>query len=115
MAKPSTLAKRIVSIERKKYLIEVDNRYRGSRVKISETTRDKAFFITLHWESLRWLAATTQTLLSAPLNQKFFREERFVEQTIWVEKITNKKGTMAEIALLHNNGGLNKVFVGGLV
>lgn len=106
-----TLKKRTVTIERKKYSIELDNRYRGSRVKVSEVTRDRAFFISLPWETLKWLVATAHTLLSASLNQKFFREVRFPEHTIWVEKTSNKKGTLAEIALLHNNGGLNKLFI----
>lgn len=52
-----------------------------------------------------------RALLTATSNQKFFREERFVEQTIWVEKITNKKGTHIEVALFRDNGGLNKLLI----
>ena len=98
-------------MDRKTYPIELDDRYKGTRIKISEITRDKAFFLSLKWDSFHWLQTSYKVLLSAPLNQKNFKEKRFPEQTIWIEKLTNKKGTMPEISLLHGNGGLNKLFV----
>lgn len=107
----TTLKKKTVTIEKKRDSVEIDNRYRGNRVKISKYTQDRAFFIALHWEPLKWLEKTILSLLSAPLNKNFFKEERFAEQAIWVEKSINKKGTPAEIALLHNNGGINKILI----
>lgn len=46
-------------------------------------------------------------LLSPSLTQKFFKEERFNEHTIWVEKTKHTKGTLAEVA----HGGLNNIFI----
>lgn len=51
------------------------------------------------------------SILTVPLNQKFFKETRTDDQTIWVEKTFNRKGTLAEITKLDNNGGLNKLLV----
>lgn len=102
---------RSTAIERKRYSIEIDPRYRGSRIKLTETTKDRAFFISRHWSSLTWITSVFSTLLDAPINHKFYREHRIDDQTLWVEKTSNKRGTIVEITKLDNNGGLDKIIV----
>lgn len=75
-----------------------------------QTDNQRTFFLSLKWDYFKWLKTSYKELLFAPLNQKFF-EKHFPEETIWIEKLTYKKGTTAEISLLHGNGGLNKFFV----
>lgn len=74
------------TIERKRYSIEIDPRYRGSRIRLIETTKDRAFFISIHWNSLSWITSVFSTLLDAPTNHKFLREYCIDDQTLWVEK-----------------------------
>lgn len=102
---------RAITVDRKRFTVDIDNRYRGKRVKITETTRDKSFFLSIHWSSLTWITCCFDSLLHLPINQRFFKETRIDEQTLWVEKTTNRKGTLAEIAKLDINGGINKILV----
>lgn len=67
--------------------------------------------LSLKCSFFQWLKTSYHVLLSARLSQKFFKEKYFLEQTIWIENLTNKKGIVAEISLLHGNGILNELFI----
>lgn len=98
-------------IERKTFSIDIDPYARGTRVRITETNRDRSFSLSLQWSTLRWLIDSIEPLRTLPLNQKFFKEKRVDNQVFWIEKINSKKGYAIELTRLESNGGKGHIII----
>nr|ADN33672.1 hypothetical protein [Cucumis melo subsp. melo] len=83
---------RSCTIEKKDFVLSLDNRSRDLKMLITEVGPYKSFSIAVTLESLEWLKSTFKTLLDTPLTTRFFLKKRFEEYCLWVQKTYNRKG-----------------------
>lgn len=93
-----------ILIGRKNFLIEIAPS-QGTKVHLTEKSKDKSFSISIHWSTLWWITENLKSLLISPLNQKFFKETRVDDQVILIEKVTSKRGFPFKLVKLDYNGG----------
>ncbi|TYK24535.1 hypothetical protein E5676_scaffold266G00770 [Cucumis melo var. makuwa] len=95
---------RSCTIEKKDFVLSVDNRSRDFKLLITEVGPYKSFSIAVTLESLEWLKSSFRTLLDTPRTTRFFLEKRFEECCLWVQKTYNRKGYIAEIYRVDDRG-----------
>uniref|UniRef100_A0A9I9EB69 DUF4283 domain-containing protein n=1 Tax=Cucumis melo TaxID=3656 RepID=A0A9I9EB69_CUCME len=95
---------RSCTIEKKDFVLSVDNRSRDLKLLITEVGPYKSFSIAVTMESLEWLKSSFKTLLDTPRTTRFFLEKRFEEYCLWVQKTYNRKGYIAEIYRVDDRG-----------
>ena len=84
------------TIEKKDFVISVDNQSRELKLLITEMGPYKSFSIAITLGSLDWLKFTFNTLLDMPRTTRFFLEKRYEDFCLWVQKTHNRKGYLAE-------------------
>ncbi|KAA0040039.1 hypothetical protein E6C27_scaffold366G00060 [Cucumis melo var. makuwa] len=95
---------RSCTIEKKDFVLSVDNWSRDFKLLITEVGPYKSFSIAVTLESLEWLKSSFRTLLDTPRTTRFFLEKRFEECCLWVQKTYNRKGYIAEIYRVDDRG-----------
>ena len=71
----------------------------------------KSYSISVTPESFVWLSSTFSTLLDTPRTTRFFLEKRFEDNCLWVQKIHNRKGYLAEIFRVDDRGRKSCILV----
>lgn len=92
-------------------MIEIDPSSCGTKVRLSEQTKDKSFSISLHWSTHCWLTEAINTLLEVPLNQKFLKETRVDDKVICLERIASKRAFFVELVKFNYNGGKSWIII----
>ncbi|KAA0039949.1 hypothetical protein E5676_scaffold266G00990 [Cucumis melo var. makuwa] len=92
------------SVEKKEFVLSVDKRSRESNLLITEVGPYKSFSIAITPDSLEWLKMTFKALLNTPRTTRFFVEKRYVDFCLWVQKIHNRRGYIAEIYRVDDRG-----------
>ncbi|TYK18363.1 hypothetical protein E5676_scaffold456G00820 [Cucumis melo var. makuwa] len=92
------------SVEKKDSVLSVDKRSRESNLLITEVGPYKSFSIAITPDSLEWLKTTFKALLNTPRTTRFFVEKRYVDFCLWVQKIHNRRGYIAEIYRVDDRG-----------
>lgn len=91
-------------VEKKEFVLSFDKRSRALNMLITEVGPYKSFSIAITMESLEWLKNTFKALLNTPRTTRFFVEKRYVDFCLWVQKIHNRKGYIAEIYRVDERG-----------
>lgn len=71
---------------------------------LSEIGSYKSFSMPLKPKSVEWLKVTFQNLIATPRNNRFFQEKRCDEYCLWVDKTSNRRGSIAEIFRIDDRG-----------
>lgn len=101
----------MVRIESKVFSCGFDLNFKGRVVRITEDHRRRKFYLSAEEVVIVWIFDAIDDLLLAPSTQKFFRKTDCKNGFIWIQKITNKRGSFSEITKVANSGGKNNLVV----
>lgn len=96
---------RSCKIERKEYVLSLDIVSRKLQYWLSEVGAHKAFSVEVTPDAVDWLINTFKTLIATPSSNRFFLEViRFSDYVLWVIKVLNKNGCIAEVFRVDRKG-----------
>lgn len=100
-----------MKIESKVFSCGFHRNFKGRVVRITEDHRRRRFYLSAEEVVIVWIFDAIDDLLLAPSTQKFFCKTDCKNDFIWIQKITNKRGSFLEITKVANSGGKNNLVV----
>lgn len=98
-------------IENKVFSCSFDRNFKGRVIRIQEEHLRKRFALSAKEVVLVWISDSIEDLLLSPKTHKFFRKIDCNNGFIWIQKISNKRGSFLEITKVNSPGGKHNLVV----
>ncbi|XP_070682041.1 uncharacterized protein [Malus domestica] len=97
-------------VEQKVFILEVEDKSYGERIRITERTRIRGFQISFDFGCAAWLVDQVKEAI-VKSGQNFFRKYRGHNYQFWVERFHNKNGDFLAISKSEKEGFVRNIIV----